>query len=222
MHNKMKLKRILFVAVAALLAGVVSAPAQLSIGPRIGTEVNSLNLDKTVFDNANRAGLTAGLMLEYIAPALNLGFDVSVMYVHRVSESTLNGTHSVTDELATALISREFRKRDYIEIPVNIKYKFSIPPVGHFLAPYIFTGPSVAVLASKKDITEGYRNRAFDVAWNFGLGVELFSHLQIGASYGMGMTKTVELLNKVIDPPLNEIHIEGKNKYWTITAAWLF
>ena len=218
----MKLIRILFVVVAAMVAGVVSSPAQFRVGPRVGTEVNSLSLDKKVFDNANRAGLTPGLMLEYNVPVINLGFDLSVMYVHRVSESTLLGSHSVADELVSALLSKELRKRDYIEIPLNIKYKFSVPPVGHFIAPYIFTGPSVSVLASKKDISEAYRNRAFDVAWNFGLGLELFSHLQVSASYGMGMTKTVEMINKVLDRPVDDIHIEGKNKYWTITAAWLF
>ena len=205
-----------------MVAGVVSSPAQCRVGPRVGTEVNSLSLDKKVFDNANRAGLTPGLMLEYNVPVINLGFDLSVMYVHRVSESTLLGSHSVADELVSALLSKELRKRDYIEIPLNIKYKFSVPPVGHFIAPYIFTGPSVSVLASKKDISEAYRNRAFDVAWNFGLGLELFSHLQVSASYGMGMTKTVEMINKVLDRPVDDIHIEGKNKYWTITAAWLF
>ena len=56
------------------------------------------------------------------------------------------------------------------------------------------------------------------MAWNFGAGVQLFNHLQVGASYGIGLNKTVEFTGVAS----NTKPIEGKNNYWTITAAWLF
>ena len=70
----------------------------------------------------------------------------------------------------------------------------------------------------QKDIEGFLKNKTFDAAWNFGLGVQLFSKLQIGASYGLGMTKAISF----IDPDHQNANIEGKNKYWTVTAAWLF
>ena len=108
--------------------------------------------------------------------------------------------------------------RDYIEIPVNLKWKIGIPAVGSLVTPYIFTGPSFAFLTKKEDIKHAYENKTFDVAWNVGAGVQLFNKLQIGASYGFGLTKAVEAFSDDV----NAAGIEGKNRYWTVTAAYLF
>ncbi|MDE6574455.1 MAG: PorT family protein [Muribaculaceae bacterium] len=212
----MKSLKALLLACAAMLVVAVPASAQFRIGPRIGTEVNSMRLNKEVFDNENRAGFTGGVMCEFTVPIINLGFDLSVMYVHRVNQNTYieNGNQDNSE----LINSSAFKKRDYIEIPLNLKYKIGLPVVGKIISPYIFTGPSFSILASKREITNAYRNKAFDVAWNVGVGLELVSHLQIGASYGFGMNKTVEWIGQGVQAN----PIDGKNNYWTITAAWLF
>lgn len=204
--------------VLALMVGL-TASAQFRAGVKVGTEINSMHLDKTAFSNDNRAGFTGGVMCEFTVPVVNLGFDLSVMYVHRISQSatssTTTGANADTDAL---LNSSRLKNRDYIEIPLNLKYKLGLPVIGKVFTPYVFTGPSFSVLTSKRAITNAYKNKAFDVAWNVGLGVQLINHLQIGASYGIGLNKTVEYLglDKKTAP------IEGKNNYWTVTAAWLF
>lgn len=218
----MKKLQTLLLAIAAIAFCSLPASAQFRIGPRLGVEVNSMRLDRTIFDNDNRAGFTGGVQAEFTIPVVNVAFDLSLMYVHRVGQSNVkndNGNLNADDE--ALLNSKSFKKRDYIEIPLNFKYKIGLPLVGKIVTPYIFTGPSFAFLASKREITEAYKNKAFDVAWNFGLGLQLFTHLQVGASYGLGITKTVDKLNLGgITTPSNPI--EGKNNYWTVTAAWLF
>ena len=209
-----KIKALLLIVAVALAA--LPATAQFRAGIRLGTEVNSMRLDKSVFENNNRAGFTGGVMCEFTVPIINLGFDLSVMYVHRVSSSTLKGENQGND--ASLVNSSNFKKRDYIEIPLNLKYKFGLPVIGKVFTPYVFTGPSFSILASKKDIDRAYKNKSFDVAWNFGLGIQLINHLQVSASYGIGLNKTIEVIN----PSLNTNPIEGKNNYWTVTAAWLF
>lgn len=209
----MKSIKTLLLALAVLVA--IPATAQFRWGVRLGTEVNSMRLDKTVFNNENRAGFTGGLMCEFTVPIIGVGFDLSAMYVHRVSSSTV--TTSNADDAALVESSR-FKNRDYIEIPLNLKYKLSLPVVSKILVPYVTTGPSFSVLTSKRAITEAYKNKALDVAWNFGLGLQLFNHLQVSASYGIGLNKTVEFIGVAN----NTAPIEGKNNYWTITAAWLF
>ena len=77
-------------------------------------------------------------------------------------------------------------------------------------------------LLAKKGITEGMKNKSFDTAWDFGLGLQLFTHLQIGASYSVGMNKTVELVNKVGGPNINTVDLDSRCNFWTITAAWMF
>lgn len=187
------------------LTAAVPASAQLKFGLKAGINVNSLKFDETIFDSDNRAGFNGGAMVEFTVPGIGIGFDASAMYVHRTTKFTGSG-------------DKEDVGGDYIEIPVNLKWKVSIPAVNKIIRPYLTTGPSVAFLVSDKKINTLFKNNSYDVAWNFGFGVELFQHVQVGASYGLGLTNVV----KRIDIDGDYKSIDGKNKYWTVTAAYLF
>lgn len=193
-----------------MLLAAMPAQARFGVGPRVGMELNSMNIDRTMFDPVNRTGFAGGVMLEYIVPVINLGFDFSVRYVHRLSTDK-----KASDDLLDALMNRSARSRDYVEIPLNIKYKLAIPAIKKIIAPFAVTGPGVSVLVSGKSLAETYRRRAFDVCWNFGLGIELFSHLQIAAVYGHGLNK-VPYFSASPEP------VYGKNNVWTLSAAWIF
>lgn len=198
----------LIIAVVISAAAAVPASSQIRFGLKAGVAVNKLKFDSDaahMFDAENRAGFTGGAMLEFTVPVLGVGMDASVMYVHRTGEAVID--NEKTDYA-----------RDYIDIPLNVKWKISIPVVSKIIKPYLATGPDFAFRVSKNDFKEFVKQRRCDISWNFGFGVELLSHLQVGASYGIGLTKTMQVL-KVQD---NAANIEGKNKYWTITAAYLF
>lgn len=214
-YTNMKLTKRLTTFIVAIVAFSSASMAQFAFGPRVGVNVNSMRFDKSIFDSDNRAGFTGGLQAEFTIPVINLAFDASVMYVHRVNSLQANAGNNTADNELPA--SKNFKNRDYIEIPINLKYKIGLPVVGKIITPYVFTGPSFAFLASKREISDALRNKNVDIAWNFGLGVQLFTHLQIGASYGLGMTNTVETLSG-----WKGDKIDGKNKFWTVTAAWLF
>ena len=212
----MKKSKTLLALIVLVAASAIPAAAQFRWSPRVGVDVNKMSLNTDVFNNDNRACFTGGLQSEFTVPIVNIGFDLSVMYCHRISQSDpISNTGSADTD--AALESGRLRNRDYIEIPLNFKYKLGLPVIGKVFTPYVFTGPSVAFLTSKKAITEAYKNKSVDVAWNFGLGVQLVSHLQVSASYGLGLTKSIETISS-----FQGQKIEGKNKYWTITAAWLF
>lgn len=198
------IKRV-FIAMLMLVAISSTAMAQFRWGVKLGTNVNSLHLNETTFDSANRAGFTGGLTAEFTVPLIGIGADLSVMYSHR--NSNVSGQN--TDNLTSF-------KSDFIEIPLHIRYKLDLPIVGKIIAPYIFTGPNFGILASKKAINDAWNRKAFDVAWDLGLGIQLVKHLQIGASYGWGINKAAEYLGA------NSAPIEVKNNCWTITAAYLF
>lgn len=200
-----------FFAMAIIaLTTAIPASAQLKFGLKAGVAVNDLKFNSVAenFDVENRAGFTGGAMLEFTAPVLGLGIDASVMYVHR----------TVGDKTLQEEFEHFNSSRDYIDIPLNLKWKISIPVISNVIKPYLATGPSFAFLVSKNDFKEFIEEKKCDVSWNFGAGVELFNHLQIGASYGIGLTKAMETIKVVDDMPT----IEGKNRYWTITAAYLF
>lgn len=214
----MKKLQVLLLTIVLVAVGAMPAAAKFRIGPRVGVNVNSMHLNKEVFDNDNRAGFTGGVEAEYTIPVINLAVDLSVMYVHRVSKTTVDQNGQTTPDNESLLTSSRFKNRDYIELPLALKYKIGLPIIGKVVSPYVFTGPTFAFLASKKGITEAYENKTFDCSWNFGIGLQLFTHLQVGASYGLGMTKTVKYVAKDI----NAAPINGKSNCWTITAAWLF
>lgn len=213
----MKSLKIFLLAAAAIVMSAAPASAQIfRWGVKVGTEVSSMKFDKSVFDGENRAGFTGGVMAELNVPIINIGLDVSLMYVHRVGATIGNGDAAEN----SVLDNKNFRNRDYLEIPVNLKYKFGLPVVGKFVSPYVFTGPSFAVLASKRAITEGIENRKVDISWNLGLGLQILNRVQIGASYGWGMNRAM----KIVGTPagINPSDLNGKSNQWTITAAWLF
>ncbi|MBO4996180.1 MAG: PorT family protein [Muribaculaceae bacterium] len=199
-------KVIIVSAVMALTCAFApaNANAQFRIGPKAGLTVNSFHFNNSVFDDNNRTGFTAGLMTEFTVPVVGVGFDLSLMYVRRNAEWLRENNYTKDN-------------RDYIEIPLNFKWKFSIPLVSKIVRPYLTTGPSIAFLTSRKAFNQMYHNKKYDAAWNFGFGVELLSHLQVGASYGLGMTKAVKAIGGG-----EAADISSKNRYWTVSAAYLF
>ena len=191
-----KLTRIIAIVVLAVGSALVPAQAQFRFGIKAGVDVNSLHFDKSTFDSGNQAGFTGGLMAEFTVPVIGIGGDVSAMYTHRSVEGQTSP--------------------DYINIPINLKWKINIPLVNKIIRPYIATGPSFAFLINKSKVPEGFKNQ--DIAWNFGFGVELVKHLQMGASYGLGLNNSAI---KLLEGGSNA-DIYGKSRVWTVTAAYLF
>ena len=192
-------------AIVAVVFSALPADAQLRFGLRAGVAVNSLHFSTKTFDASNRAGFTGGAMLEFTAPVIGLGFDLSAMYVRRNSQWLETNNIPQKDN------------RDYIDIPLNLKWRMNIPLINAIARPFLTTGPSFSFLTSRKSAENAYRNRSFDTAWNFGFGLELFKHVQVGASYGIGLTKALKTIGAT-----GTSNIDGRNRYWTVTAAYMF
>lgn len=193
--------KIMTVAVLAA-AAVMPVQAQFKWGIKAGVAVNSLKFNKDVVSSDNRAGFTGGLMTEFTVPIVNIGFDASVLYANRSIEF---------QETATSPVEKY--KRHYIDIPVNFKYKIGLPLIGKVLTPYLTTGPDFSFLVSKSNLGDAVKSRRFDCAWTVGAGIQLVNHVQIGATYGFGLTKSASQESALYT---------GKNRCWTITAAYLF
>lgn len=203
--------RLIYTAIALLLA-IAPASAQLRIGVKGGIGVNHLSFDKNVISSENQCGFTGGLQLEFSLPVTGLGLEGSLMYSHR------------KDALSTA--DRSY-SRDYIEIPVHLKYGLTILGLNRFLVPYALTGPNFSFLFNEGE-QDMWDNRASNTSWDVGFGVELFNHLQVQAAYCIGLTKTFKQvgldkadLNKVgIDTNGGEVN--GRDRVWSLTATYLF
>lgn len=205
------MKTIYRITLAVILATTfaIGASAQFRAGIRLGLNVNKLSISSDMASSDNRAGFNGGVTAEFMFPGTGFGVDGSIMYVHR-TDNYVNYDDGTS--------KRVNKNCDYIEVPLNVKWKLSLPAVSNFIAPYVFTGPSFSFLTSKRAVSNSAKRSTYDVAWNFGFGLQLIKKLQLSASYGLGFTKAYKLL----DSDAHAANIEGKNRYWTVTAAWLF
>lgn len=224
------------IALATMLvaggAGLAQA-GQFSFGLKAGLNVNKLKFNQDIASASNSCGWTAGVMADFTVPIIGIGADVSIMYSRMNNDSgvqystnnfvpnppSIDGSGVVTTSPA------DLYGKNFIEIPVNIKYKFTIPVVASIIKPYVFTGPQFGLRLDKgvKDVLHNLESRTFQMNWNVGLGVELIGHLQVGASYGIGCNSVVKsLVTSTTGINSSDEPYKVKNNYWTVTAAWLF
>ena len=200
----------ILVAIIAM-AGVGQASAQFRFGIKAGVNLNSLHFSnvKENLSKDNGCGFTGGIMTEFQVPIIGLCLDASLMYTHMSASSDIY----TTDESGAISDKPLAQNKNFLEVPINLKYKLGLPVIH----PYIFTGPSFAFkLGGDNDV---FKTKTFQCAWNVGLGVELFSHLQLSGSYGFVMNNIMKTAG-IVSNTSNDIKL--KNNYWTITAAYLF
>ncbi|MDE6143379.1 MAG: porin family protein, partial [Muribaculaceae bacterium] len=135
-------KIILTLLVAICTMGV--ANAQFRFGVKAGLNINSLHLNSLQenFDKDNHCGYTLGVMTEFQVPIIGLAFDLSAMYTRMNSD--LDSTVPSEEDVAY--------NKNFLEIPLNLKYKIGLPIVGSIITPYIFTGPSFAIKLDKNSL----------------------------------------------------------------------
>ena len=206
-------KHLLVIALVAVFS-VGQANAEFRFGIKAGANFSKMQLNSNwakSFTADNTAGFTGGVMTEFTVPIIGLGFDLSLMYTHMKNE--LQSTEGQQIEEGTV-------GKNFLEIPLNLKYKLNLPVVNKIIRPMVFTGPNFAFKLDKS-VFNNIKTKTCQVGWNVGLGVELFKHLQVAGSYTIGMNDVVKFVGNV--PGLGSINeVKLKNNYWTVTAAYLF
>ena len=192
--NMKKIVGFLMVALLALMA--LPANAQLKFGIKGGVNISSVHFNSDVLKADNVTGFQVGPMIETTLPLVGVGIDAAVLYSQKGLETT-----------------------DYIDVPVNLKWKFGLPIVKAYLAagPYIgFRVGGDKFWDIPGSVADQVKAKNFSAGLNFGAGVELISHLQVGFNYGLGLTDNYSI------EKVNLSDGAGKNRGWSITAAILF
>ncbi len=205
----MKNVKHLIIAVLVAAFTCVHANAEFRFGIKAGLNINKLHLSELSqnLSSDNQCGFTAGVMTEFTVPVIGIGFDLSLMYTHM--------NNDIKEGAAEGTVGKNF-----LEIPLNLKYKINIPAVSSIIRPMIYTGPTMALKLDKSTF-KNIKTKTVQMGWNVGVGVELLKHLQISGGYTFGMNnvaKKIPLLND--NMPIGDVKV--KNNYWTITAAYLF
>ncbi|MBD5340214.1 MAG: PorT family protein [Bacteroides sp.] len=198
-------KHLVIVAILAVFA-CGQANAEFRFGVKAGANFNKLHISSDIkndFTSGNTAGFTGGVMTEFTVPLIGIGADLSLMYSHMKNELNEDGEKGTVG-------------KNFLEIPLNLKYKLSLPVVSKIIKPMIFTGPTFAFKLDKSTF-ESIKTKTTQVGWNFGVGVELLNHLQISGAYTLDVNGAAKFLPEGMVNP-----IKLKNNYWTVTAAYLF
>lgn len=212
------------VAFSALLISflvVIPASAQLKFGVKAGVNVAQLSYDNKILETAANSvtGFTGGVMAELIVPIIGVGVDASLMY------SRVGSDLPTVDELEQYSLVRQ--NMDYLSIPINLKWKAGIPFLGKV---FLAAGPNFSFLIND-DLMENIKTQQnVDLGVNLGGGIELLSKLQLSLQYTWGLTEH-EYSVPIVESPYPDVipgisvPIDGykaQNRYWTITAAYLF
>ena len=195
----------------ALLVALVAifsfgyASADFRFGVKAGLNFSKLSL-KNVKDAAgalddSKTGWMAGVMAEFTVPIVNIGMDASLLYAR---------------QNLTAEQEKTYDHKNFIDLPINLKWKIGLPVVGRIVSPIIYTGPDF-LFALDKNTISNIKSKKCEVGWNIGIGVELLRHLQIEGGYCIGLNNVAKYVDEI-----NATDLKAKKNYWTLTAAYLF
>jgi hypothetical protein len=186
------------VIVIAALFVVSTVQAQFRFGVKGGYNVSKVKFNREVFRADNINGFHIGPTVE----VMDGWMDVAVLYSQRGFKS-----------------DKSTVRNSYLDIPVNMKLKLSLPLVSPYLAagPYISLRVAGDKLWSVSDKVEQIKAKNFGAGLNFAAGAEIFNLLQLSVTYSLGLTddyKTFDITNPN--------SYKGKTHTWQIGATVLF
>lgn len=203
-----KLLSIIFIVMGLSVA--LPAVAQFRYGPTAGVDLTTLKFKQTLFDVDRSVGEIVGIQGEMMFPGIGFGVDFAALYTQR--GATLNmGQREIW---ASDGYGRERSYLHYLEIPVNVRFKWTrMAGLEDYVAPYVFGGPTFSFLMGHSRIP-ALEYAGGDLGVQCGMGFEVFKRWQIQASYTWGMTyalKTVKLED-----------FSARNRTWNLRIAYLF
>ena len=191
-------------AAAVMLVATTTAQAQCRFGVKGGLNIASVSFDRSVLGSDNITGFHIGPTLEWTVPILGIGVDGAVLYSQRGFG-----------------VGGESLRSNYIDVPVNAKFKFSVP----MISPFVAAGPyaSFRVSGNKAwDIAGQVINQVeaknFAAGLNFTAGAEVMNMVQVGLTYSLGLTDNYKLFvrRNVMS------YTGGKPHTWMVSATVFF
>ena len=192
--------------VAALLSISTMMNAQFRFGVKVGANIANASFSSDVLDTKNVTGIQFGPSVEGMFGKGGIGFDMAVLYSQKGFKA-----------------NKEKVKNDYLEVPVNLKFKLGIP----LLNPYIAFGPYASFRVNGDEnwtfkentsaVVDQVKMQNFGAGMNFSLGLEILKRLQLGIVYGWGLTENYKTFD------VNNVNsYKGKMHTWQITSAFFF
>lgn len=160
-----------------LLAGSLAAQAQVSFGLRAGADLSKASFDADALKSSNRAGFVVGPVLNVSLPLTGLNAEIAALYHNRSVKCEVQA-----EEASSTLHA--------IDVPITAKYAIGL---GSMASIYFGTGPQFSWnIGDKHILKRSYSLKSSQFSWNFGAGVRLLSHVQIGYNFNLNIGDTAE------------------------------
>ena len=204
----MKKNRLLVVALIVAFSTIsTTGYAQIRLGLRGEVGLNKATFSKEAIEVENLNSFKLGPTVELMLPAMNFGVEASVLYNNdRMNVAYLDDSNTAPLEITN----------HYIDIPLNLKYKFGLIDL---LKIYAAAGPYARIHVGGDDIkfsdvTDDIKAKSFEAGVNLGLGVEIFKRVAVGVNYGIQLSDDYST-----DQPKWNDALNNKDGVWSIQAT---
>lgn len=192
--------RTLFILITLLTAFCSSA--QLRYGFRLGGSFADAALTQSPDRSLrNGSGFSGGMMLEWQMETNGFAPDIAVLYTHY--------NFGVTDRSDNRPVTTP---KDYIEVPLHLKYKFYLSRTNNLVAPMIYTGPAVLFRTESKIL----QMKRVIPGWDLGLGLDIVNFIQLTAGYRFGIG------NSMCGTSASGAHPHLRTNGWHVAANIIF
>ena len=196
----------------------------INLGPRpvltFGVKTGVNLPEKPAFDNVdnlrndirNNTGSFVGASAKFILPLLGVGLEGNLLYSQNDIE-----------------IDGETLKSQSINLPLYLRYELTLPLVNRFIAPFASIGPEFEWNIGDRSITlenvgelakREYKISESNVSLNLGLGVTLFTHIQLHGNYNIALGKTADITETLADMKMQTAEI--KTNTWQVSLTYIF
>mgnify|MGYP002521587357 CR=1 FL=1 len=204
------MKKVIALVVLAAAMTLTAQAQGIKFGVKGGLNITKMTFSKDIVSSDNKTGFFVGPSLKLSLP-LGFGADIAALYDERSADVT--GVSSSTSYIVSAA-STETIKQKSIQIPLNLRYNIGL---GSMAAVYLAAGPQFGFPVSDKvyDTKFGeYRLKDANLSINFGAGLTLMGHLELGVTYNLAAGKSGEFKD------WNDV--DTHNNAWQISAAYYF
>ena len=205
------MKRIITLIVLAVAMTMTAQAQGIKFGVKGGLNITKMSFSEDVFKSDNKVGFFVGPALKISLPA-GFGVDVAALYDERSADVT--GGYKAEDSKLVVNTDGETIKQKSIQVPVNLRYNIGFSSLAGL---YLALGPQFGFPVADKvfdtDFGE-YRLKDANLSINFGAGVYVLGHLEIGFTYNLAAGKSGEFKNWD--------DVDTHNHAWQISAAYYF
>ena len=200
--------------VLLLTAMTLSLQAQgVKFGLKGGLNISKMSLNKDVIKSDNQTGFYVGPTVKISLP-LSFGLDIAALYDQRSADVETGTSAASGSSQATPATGTEKITQKTLNIPVNLRYNIGL---GGSAGIYLAAGPQFGFPVGDKVYNTKvgeYRLKDANLSINFGAGVYLLKHLEIGFTYNLAAGKSGEFSG------WNDV--DTHNNAWQIGAAIYF